>query len=80
MHSGELFSEMEILTRRLPKWRLFTERDKPHVRIGDRVDSPRDIGTIEEAIASIWQSSKDTVASQGLQNCLLLTGFTERGN
>ena len=56
----------------VPHERLLTESDGPHIKIGNRAASPRDIGIVEDAVADIWEVTQESVSAQISQNFRLL--------
>lgn len=57
----------------IPRHRLLTESDGPHIKFGGKAASPRDMGNVEEAVAQIWEVPSVEVAAQVANNFAILT-------
>lgn len=60
----------------VPAHRVLTESDAPFARVGSRTTAPRDVGSVINALAKLWQTTTDDARRIVHQNLASLYGST----
>lgn len=67
----------QAIIRGIPQERFLTESDGPHVRVGERAATPKDMGIVTQAAAGLWGASPEAVQETVQENYDRLTGAVD---